>query len=116
MFVWNEEKFAFNIMDADTMKKFDDVSNGMWKELIEYEEKNATNGTIGPEGIAHESELLSRFFDDLFGNGTSDKMFASKHDLSERLKALKKLYKVRSTQMSSHNKTVNDLTEMLGAQ
>lgn len=114
MFIWNGEKFAFNIMDADVMKKFDDVSNEMWKELVEYEEKNVTDGIVGPEEIAHESEVLSRFFDDLFGNGTSEKMFASKHDLSERLKALKKLYKVRSTQMSSHNKTVNDLTEMLG--
>lgn len=116
MFIWNGEKFAFNIMDADTLKKFNDMTEEMWKELTEYEEKNATDGTIGPEGIAYESEILSKFFDELFGNGASDKMFTSKHDLSERTKAMKKLYKVKNAQLSAHNKTLNDISEMLGAQ
>lgn len=116
MFIWNGEKFAFNIMDADTLKKFNDMTEEMWKELTEYEEKNATDGAIGPEGIAYESEVLSKFFDELFGNGASDKMFTSKHDLSERTKAVKKLYKIKNAQLSTHDKTLNDIAEMLGAQ
>ena len=55
MFIWNEERFAFNIMDAEMLKKFNDTSKEMWKELEEYEKKNATTGTIGPEGVAYES-------------------------------------------------------------
>ena len=39
MFIWNGEKLAFNFLDADMMKKFNDASKEMWKELEEYEEK-----------------------------------------------------------------------------
>ena len=62
MFIWNEERFAFNIMDAEMLKKFNDTSKEMWKELEEYEKKNTTTGTIGPEGVAYESEVISKFF------------------------------------------------------
>ena len=82
----------------------------------EYEKKNTTTGTIGPEGVAYESEVISKFFDKLFGNGASDKMFTSKHDLSERTKAVKKLYKIKNAQLSTHDKTLNDIAEMLGAE
>ena len=63
MFIWNEERFAFNIMDAEMLKKFNDTSKEMWKELEEYEKKNTTTGTIGPEGVAYESEVISKFFE-----------------------------------------------------
>lgn len=39
MFIWNEERFAFNIMDAEMLKKFNDTSKEMWKELEEYEKR-----------------------------------------------------------------------------
>ena len=116
MFIWNGEKFAFNFLDADMMKKFNDASKEMWKELGEYEEKNVKDGMMGPEGVAYESEVISKFFDKLFGNGASDKMFTSKHDLSERTKAVKKLYKIKNAQLSTHDKTLNDIAEMLGAE
>ena len=96
MFIWNEERFAFNIMDAEMLKKFNDTSKEMWKELEEYEKKNATTGTIGPEGVAYESEVISKFFDKLFGNGASDK--------------------IKNAQLSTHDKTLNDIAEMLGAE
>lgn len=38
MFIWNGEKLAFNFLDADMMKKFNDASKEMWKELGEYKE------------------------------------------------------------------------------
>lgn len=116
MFIWNGEKFAFNILDAEMLKKFNDASKEMWKELEEYEEKNANDGIIGPEGVVHESEVLSKFFDELFGSRASDKMFTHKHDLAERTKAVKKLYKVKNAQLSAHSKTLNDISEMLGEQ
>lgn len=43
-------------------------------------------------------------------------MFTSKHDLSERTKAVKKLYKIKNAQLSTHDKTLNDIAEMLGAE
>ncbi len=50
------ERNAFNFLDADMMKKFNDASKEMWKELGEYEEKNVKDGMMGPEGVANESE------------------------------------------------------------
>lgn len=116
MFIWNGEKFAFNIMDADMMKKFNDANKGMWKELGEYEEKNAKDGAIGSEGIAYESEVISKFFDEVFGNGAADKIFTAKHDLTERTKAIKKLYAIKDSQLADHEKRVNELSKMLGVE
>ena len=116
MFIWNGEKFAFNIMDADMMKKFNDASKEMWKELGEYEEKNVKDGMMGPEGVANESEIMSRFFDAVFGNGAADKIFTAKHDLTERTKAIKKLYAIKDSQLADHEKRVNELSKLLGAE
>lgn len=116
MFIWNGEKFAFNIMDADMMKKFNDASKEMWKELGEYEEKDAKDGTIGPEGVASESEIVSKFFDAVFGEGSADKIFTAKHDLTERTKAIKKLYSIKDSQLADHKKRVSELSKMLGVE
>ena len=116
MFIWNGEKLAFNFLDADMMKKFNDASKEMWKELGEYEEKNVKDGMMGPEGVANESEIMSRFFDAVFGEGSADKIFTAKHDLTERTKAVKKLYSIRDSQLSDHEKRVNELSKMLGAE
>lgn len=114
MFIWNGEKFAFNFLDADMMKKFNDASEEMWKELGEYEEKNVKDGMMGPEGVANESEIMSKFFDAVFGEDTADRIFASKHDLTERTKAIKKLYSIRDSQLADHEKRVDKLSKMLG--
>lgn len=116
MFIWNGKKLAFNFLDADMMKKFSDAGKEMWKKLGEYEEKNTEDGKIKAEGVAYESEIISEFFDEVFGNGTADEIFTSKHDLSERTKAVKKLYKIKNAQLSTHDKTLNDIAEMLGAE
>ena len=116
MFIWNGEKLAFNFLDADRMKKFNDASKQMWKERGEYEEKNVKDGKIKAEGVAYESEIISEFFDEVFGNGTADEIFTSKHDLTERTKAIKKLYSIRESQLAGHTKRVNDLHKMIGAE
>lgn len=116
MFIWNGEKLAFNFLDADMMKKFNDASKGMWKELEEYEEKNVKDGMMGPEGVANESEIMSRFFDAVFGEGSADKIFTAKHDLTERTKAVKKLYSIRDSQLADHEKRVSELSKMLGVE
>mgnify|MGYP006867323686 CR=1 FL=1 len=77
MFIWNGKKLAFNFLDADMMKKFSDAGKEMWKKLGEYEEKNAEDGKIKAEGVAYESEIISEFFDEVFGNGTADEIFTS---------------------------------------
>lgn len=59
MFIWNEERFAFNIMDAEMLKKFNDTSKEMWKELEEYEKKNTTTGTIGEGTEKHTIFILT---------------------------------------------------------
>ena len=116
MFIWNGKKLAFNFLDADMMKKFSDAGKEMWKKLGEYEEKNAEDGKIKAEGVAYESEIISEFFDEVFGNGTADEIFTSKHDLTERTKASKKLYSIRDSQLAGHTKRVNDLHKMIGAE
>lgn len=113
MFQWNGEKYAFNILDADTMKKFNESETKMWKDINEYENEHAKNGKLTCEGLAEESKMMDQFFDSIFGEGISKQIFASEHDLSERVKALKKLYNLRNSQMEEHERNVNVLSELV---
>lgn len=109
MFNWNGEKYPFSILDADTMKKFSQAEKTMWDTMTEYEKENAAEGLLNAEGIAAESSMIDTFFDCLLGEGTAEKMFASKKDLGERVKAVKKLYILRNTQLEEHEKRLENL-------
>lgn len=112
MFNWNGEKFPFCVLDADTAKKFDDAEAKMWDRMREYEAEHAENGRLTTEGLAEESDIISEFFDDVFGKGAAKKMFMKEHDLSERVKAVKKLYTLKSNQLSEHEKNVNIISDL----
>lgn len=113
MFVWENKKYPFNIMDADTMQVFDDAEKGLWTSLRDYESTNAKDGKINAEGVKAECKIIDVFFEHVFGEGKSKEMFGSKFNLAERTKAVKKLYNLKESQMEEHNSRVAELGSLV---
>lgn len=112
MFCWEKKEYPFSILDADTMKAFDDAEKKMWKALMDYEEANAKDGKLNYEGIKEECKIMDTFMDDVFGVGTAKGMFGERLDLAKRTKAVKKLYGIRKSQLDEHNSRVEGLSEL----
>lgn len=112
MFVWNEEKYPFSIMDADTMDKFNEEFTKMWNSMVVYEEENAKDGMLYGDGIKEECKIIDRFFDEIFGARTAQKMFGAAYDLADRTSAVKKLYGLAQRQTAEHKKRVEKIAKM----
>jgi hypothetical protein len=117
MFVWNKVKIPFSILDVETADKFDDHSKKMWGDLQEFEKGHTTDDgkLVGTRAILEECKIVKQFFDNMFGEGTSKKMFGSKNDISECVKAVKKLYTIRNQQLKDHSKKVLELQQIVTA-
>lgn len=113
MFVWEDKKYPFDIMDADTMQIFGEAEKELWGSLSEYEDKNAEDGKIGAEGVREECRMIDTFFENIFGIEKAQEMFRSRFSLSERTKAVKKLYNLRKSQMDEHNLRVKELSSLI---
>lgn len=115
MFIWENKKYPFNIMDADTLQVFEKAERELWTSLTDYERKNAKDGKIDAEGIKAECKMIDTFFESLFGEGRSEEMFGSRFDLAERTKAVKKLYNLRKSQLEEHDLRVEKLSGLVSS-
>lgn len=115
MFLWEEKKYPFNILDADVMKRFDAADKKLWGTLTEYEKENTKEGMLDADGIQKECEIIDVFVDEVFGTGTAVKMFGKGYDLGKRTKALKKLYGLKKNQLDEHNARVEKLSQLVFA-
>ena len=70
---YNGVQYEFDLMDADTAERFQKAS-----AIIE-EKGNSFNGNTKSlrEVLEYECEMIHEFFDNIFGVGTSDKLFGS---------------------------------------
>ena len=109
MFTWENKNYPFDILDADTMQVFNKAEKEFWGALKDYESKNAKDGKIDAEGVRAECRMIDTFFENVFGSGKAKEMFRSRFSLSERTKAVKKLYNLKKSQMEEHNSRVAEL-------
>ncbi|EOS68062.1 hypothetical protein C818_04229 [Lachnospiraceae bacterium MD308] len=113
MFIWENKKYPFDIMDADTMAVFGEAEQELWDSLSSYEEEHAKNGRIDAEGVKAECRIIDAFFENVFGEGKAEEMFCAKYNLAERTKAVKKLYNLRKSQMEEHNSRIKALSSLV---
>ena len=112
MFLWNNKKYLFSILNPDTMEKFDAAEKKLWGKLEDYENEHASNGRINADGVKEECKIMDSFFDGIFGKGTAKDMFGTDFDLSKRVKATKKLYNLRNSQLEEHESRVKEISEL----
>lgn len=78
-----------NFLDADFMEKIENCC----KKVSEQAEKSKTElkDLTFAQQIKAECKIIKDFFDDLFGEGTSEKIFQGKNDLMLCLSAFQEL-------------------------
>ena len=87
---------------ADLMEKFE----GCYEKMVEESEKVPKVGKVS-EITRAQCKVFDDFYDRLFGNGTSGKMFLGKNSMDMRVKAANSLFDLRNSEQSRYNSMVN---------
>lgn len=88
-----EVEFSFS--DADDIEKLENSAKKVKEKSAEYEKKELSVS----EAIREECKIINIFFDEVFGEGISEKLFNGKNDLKEHIDLFKDIIdeKVRQT-------------------
>lgn len=80
--VHNNVELELNLFDADVLDRYETLLKRVKDEV---QEKDQYVGLTGSQAIKLQCGHVNRFFDDLFGTGTSDRLFKGKNDLRDHL-------------------------------
>lgn len=86
----------FDFLDADDMEKFENEA----KKVIEECEKGETAGLSYSQVIREQCRIINNFFDNVFGEGISEKLFGNKNNLREHTDAFEEIVKERKNNNS----------------
>ena len=100
----NGVKFEIDFTDADTLDLIDNES----KKVYEKAEKLRIEENLSPaEGIRQECKIVKDFFDNVFGEGTSEEIFKGKDSLTQCLDAYEDLMNAYQEQYKSYYDRIN---------
>lgn len=104
---WKFNNFETDIdfTDADFMEKFEDC----YEKMVVESEKVPKVGKVS-EITRAQCKVFNDFYDRLFGDGTSEKMFLGKNSMDMRVKAANSLFDLRNSEQSRYNSMVNKYT------
>lgn len=92
-------EIEFDFYDADNMEKFEKYSEEAQKELDNIDNINI-NKLKQSEFIRKTCNIIYRCFDNIFGEGISEKIFKNKNNFKSCVKAFKDLIEARVQQDS----------------
>ena len=84
----------FNFLDADDVEKFEKEA----ERLKQESERRGKEKMSYSQAIREECEVINNFFDNVFGEGISLKMFNGKNNLEEHIKAFEDIVKEKLEQ------------------
>lgn len=73
----------FNFLDADDVEKFEKEAKRVKEEYNASQSKEMSYS----EAIREECKVINAFFDNVFGEGISQKLFNGKNNLEDHIKA-----------------------------
>ena len=101
---WKFNNFETDIdfADADFMEKFEDS----YQKMVEESEKAPKIGRVS-EITRAQCKVFDDFYDRLFGDEASTKMFLGKNSMDMRVQAANSLFDFRNSEQSRYNNMVN---------
>lgn len=81
----------FSFTDADDVERFENAA----KKVYEEAEKNKKKEMNASEIIREECNIIEEFFDSVFGEGISNKLFNEKKDIVEHIKLFEDIVKAK---------------------
>lgn len=99
----NGIKLEGDLMDADFMEKFE---SSLIKMRDSAQAKKRENFPTAAANYRAQCEVVNTCLDEIFGDGTAQKLFGGKMNVMEHLKAIEKV----SEWAAGERKTLNDFT------
>ena len=93
----------FDFLDADDMARFEENANKVKQESAKGKEENLSMS----EAIKRECKIIDSFFDNVFGEGISEKIFKGKKNLGEHVKAFEDIVKEKIRKQQDLQQTFN---------
>ena len=103
----NGYEMNVDLTDADVIEKIEKGVQNLYEEAEKLKELSKDDKITTAEGIRQECKVLKDFFDYVFGEGTSEKIFKGKDSLSLCLKAYEDVIEARDKQYEELNNRVN---------
>ena len=98
----NDVELELDLMDADMAEKYEKAYRKMQRDVT-----NIPNNLSLAESIRKQCKLIFNFFDEVFGEGTSKKIFGNKTNLRECIKAVETLIDHVNKDTEEANKIIN---------
>ena len=98
----NDVELDLYLMDADLAEKYEKAYRKMQKDV-----ENIPKNLSLAESIRKQCKLIFNFFDEVFGEGTSKKIFGNKTNLRECIKAVEALIDHVNKDTEEANKIIN---------
>ena len=93
----------FDFLDADDVERFEKEAKRV-KEACETKNKEEKSYS---EVIREECNIIDTFFDNVFGEGISEKLFNGKKNLNEHIKAFEDIVNKKIEQQRDLQNTLN---------
>lgn len=103
----NGYEIEADLTDADLIEKIEQGVNKIYEEAEKLKQLDKDNEITTAEGIRQECKILKDFFDYVFGDGTSEKIFNGKDSLNLCLKAYEDVIEARDKQYDELEKKLN---------
>lgn len=102
-----------NFMDADFLEPYEQAANEIGQKAAENANKPVSSLA---ESVREQCRTIDSYFDGIFGEGTSDKVFeGAKNDLMIHLEAVESLTKWANGEKKRLNDFVNKYTQRQNA-
>lgn len=93
----------FDFLDADDVERFEEEAKKVKEDCEIKNKKEMTYAQI----IREECKVIDNFFDNVFGNGVSFKIFRGKNNLEEHIKAFGDIVNEKVEQQKRLQNTYN---------
>lgn len=93
----------FDFLDADDVERFENEAKIVAEECSNREVKEMSYSEV----IREECNIIDRFFDNVFGQGISEKLFKGKKNLNEHIKAFEDIVNQKNEQQKGLQDSLN---------
>lgn len=97
MFKINDVELELDLMDVDEKERFEDCFNAM-NDTVQEATKNIKEGDSESVYMRKICEAVIDFFDDLFGEGTSNEIFEGRVNIKKCMLAIQEITKEKVRQ------------------
>lgn len=93
----------FDFLDADDIERFEKAAKKVTEKCKEKEEEKLSMS----EAIKEECMIIENFFNEVFGEGISQKLFEGRKNLTEHMEIFKEIIKAKQEKQADLQETFN---------